>query len=442
MNILFIQPNPYVSYNKKFFEKLFTKLNFSFPSLAFPSLAATTQKKHKITMIDEKNQSIDFNKKYDLVGITAMTNEIKRAFEIADTFRKKKIPVVIGGCHATALPDESKSHADSVVIGEADDLWPQLLNDLEKGKLEPYYKQEKPVDLKKIPIPYRKILPKSHIINGIQTTRGCPHKCKFCYVGSSAHGRIFRKRSIEDIVEELKNIPQKLIYFYDSSLTIDLEHTKKLCLALKKVNKKYIFLGNINVLSKNEEILKLSREAGCIQWSIGFESISQNSLDEVSKKTNKVEEYIDAVKKIHDHKMLVHGFFMFGFDHDPKTIFKDTMDFIRQTGIDSVNFSILTPFPGTPLFEELDKEGRINTKDWTKYFYSKDPVFTPNNFTKEELISNLITLYKEYYSLYEIKNRFFKTIKRGLFNFHPLLFILENIFVRYRVLEIIEGFSK
>jgi len=443
MNILFVHPNPDLSKTggdkRGFFHKVIGKMNVLCPPLTFPMLSAVTPRKHKVEMVDECHQKIDFEKNYDLVGITAMTHEIIRAYEIADEFRKRGAKVVIGGPHASALPEEAKQHADSVVIGEAEGIWFKLLEDLENGRLKSFYFQKKPPELTGLPAPDRNILNRLILVNGVQSSRGCPYRCKYCFVGNSTHGRVFRKRPVEYVTGEIKRVRQKLINFYDTSMTIDTEYTKTLCKALKEeVNKKFIFLGNINTLCKDDELLKLSREAGCIQWNIGFESISQESLREVNKNTNKVKEYYKAVKKIHDHGMFVHGFFMFGFDHDKRTIFEDTLEFIRKAEIDSADFSILTPFPGTPLYDKLLKEGRILTKDWSRYTY-QNIVFEPKNFTKEEILSEYKKLHRIFYSYHEIAKRFVKAIRRGILNFHPFLFMIDNVFTRFYILERIKS---
>jgi len=436
MKILFIHPNPDLSYNKpfSFFERLGGKIIIC-PRLAFPMLASVTSEKHSIKLIDEKSNKINFSTKCDLVCISAMTNEITRGYQIADEFRRRGKKVVIGGCHVSALPEEGKKHADSIVIGEAEHIWPQVIEDFENNNLKPIYFDKNPPDMKNFPIPKRNIVNGLIMINGVQSSRGCPNHCKYCYVGNSPHGRIYRKRTIEEVIEEIKKIKQKIIVFYDTSLTIDLNYTKNLCKALKKTNKKFIFLGNIDILNRNEELIKLSKEAGCIQWNIGFESVSQKSLDEVNKNSNTVENYIEAVKKIHNYGMYVHGFFMFGFDHDSKKIFNDTMDFIRNAEIDSADFSTLTPFPGTPVFDEMEKQNRIYTKDWSKYHYQGNIVIKHNNFTVEDLNLEMKTLLKKYYSYPEIKYRLKNSLKRGFFNFHPFLFIVDNIFTKYYVMK-------
>jgi radical SAM superfamily enzyme YgiQ (UPF0313 family) len=440
MKILLINPNSSLTSKNNANNPLFNRIKgrFSIISapLAFPMIAAVTPKHHFVTMLDENYQNIDYNVEYDIVGITTMTPGAPRAYEIADEFRKKNVTVVIGGTHATALPKEAKQHADSIVIGEGEETWPQLLTDFEKGKLKPFYYQTKPVDLNKIPPPRRDIINRSFIAAGVQTSRGCPFKCKYCFYSNSLYGSAYRKRPIEKIVEEIKNIPQKLIIFHDSSFTIDIDYTKNLFKALKGLNKKFICLGNVDVLSKDDELLNLAVKAGCIQWHVGFESLTPLVLDDVGKKTNKVENYLKAVEKIHDHGMNVHGFFMFGFDKESIPAFEETLQFLKNAKLDSADFSILVPYPGTKLYDELIKENRIETKDWSQYNFHNNIVFKPVNKSKEEIVKNMKKLVKTYHSYPFISQRFFSLCKRGFLNFHFILFAIENVFTRRYYLKI------
>jgi len=402
------------------------------PSLTFPALAAVTSEEHHIKMVNERCQKINYNGSYDIVCITAMTHEAPRAYEIADLFRQKGKKVILGGVHVSVCPEEAKGHADSVVIGEADDIFPQILEDFENGCLKTFYQQEKPTDMNRISFPRRNIINRLLLETGVQTDRGCSYRCKYCYVGNSPWGKIYRKRPIEQIIKEIKTIPQNLIVSYSSSLTIDIKYTKKFFRSLKNLNKHFICLGNVNTLSQNDDLLHLSKEAGCVQWNIGFESVSQKSLNEVDKKTNKVENYYKTIKKIHNHGMNVHGFFMFGFDNDPKEIFKETLDFIKKSKIDSADFSILTPFPGTPIYDNLQKQGRILTTDWSKYSYNKI-VFKPKNLLESDIIKGMKTLYHDFYSFKETARRFYNSSKRGFNCPKLLIFFVRNILMKIYV---------
>ena len=229
MEILLINPNPTLNTNNpklSTYESIKCIFNIISAPLSFPMLAAVTPDHHKITIVDELYQKINFNRKYDLVGITTLTPSANRAYEIADEFRRKGVKVVIGGNHPTILPHEAKEHADGVVVGEAEETWPQLLKDMEENRLKPFYHQTRPVDLDKTPKPRRNIINRTFIAAGVQASRGCPHKCKYCFYSNSPFGNIYRKRPVEQIVEEIKSIPQKLIIFHDASFTIDIDYKK------------------------------------------------------------------------------------------------------------------------------------------------------------------------------------------------------------------------
>lgn len=232
---------------------------------------------------------------------------------------------------------------------------------------------------------------------GVQATRGCPHRCGFCCVQNVEGSRV-RKRPIEDVIEEIKSIKSSFFFFADASLTIDPEYTKALFQEMQGLNKHFECFGNLDVLDEDEELLRMSKDAGCTSWLIGFESISQQNLDSVDKKTNKVKQYSAAVKKIRKYGILVKGSFIFGFDYDTPRIFHDTLKAVYEWKIDMAVFLILTPFPGTPLFNMFEKEGRILTKDWSKYDYGH-VVFEPKNMSKDELWHKTRFVAKEFFSI-------------------------------------------
>jgi radical SAM superfamily enzyme YgiQ (UPF0313 family) len=409
------------------------------PPLCFPTLAALTPLHHSVAMVDERYEKLDVSVQYDLIGITAMTNEAPRAYELADEFRRRGTAVILGGPHVSALPMEAKTHADSVVIGEAEESWPRLLTDFEQGKLQPFYQQQHPTDIRIIPTPNTAFASRHMLIGGVQTTRGCPYGCKFCFIGNSRDGKIFRKRPLDQVVQEIQQSKQRIIMLYDASMTIDLEHTKALFRALRGIHKKFICMGNIDVLAQDDELLRLSKQAGCIQWNIGFESLSQESLDEVMKKTNTVSDYKKAIEKIHSYRMIVRGFFIFGFDHDTPDIFDKTWQFIQQTHLDSANFSILTPFPGTPLFSDLDLQHRILIREWSMYGYQHSPVFKPKLLTETQLMNGYKKIYRSYYSGTAITKRLYYLLQHTTAGSSLLMFLIENIFIRTYFLYSIRG---
>ncbi len=281
MKILFIRPCPGLkgieNTGLPFLKRLFTHSHIFPPPLVFPTLAALTPQRHSITVIDEHYEKIDFNEPYDIIGITAMTCEATRAYELADEYRRRGIPVVLGGPHVSTLPTEAKSHADCVVIGEAEESWPHLLHDFENGEVHPFYQQEQPTDLRLLPTLDNSLLTRYMLQGAVQSSRGCINRCAYCSIGNSTNGKMFRTRPVEHIVQEIKNDKHRCITFYASSMTNDPEHTKSLFRALRGLHKQFICIGNIDQLALDDELLRLSKEAGCIQWNIGFESISQES---------------------------------------------------------------------------------------------------------------------------------------------------------------------
>lgn len=398
MKILLVSPSPLK-------HRLFLNLNKFSPFISFTlkQLAAITPAEHEVEVFDGNTYEImDVNKKFDLVGLSCLTPHAPRAYEIADFFRSKGVTVVLGGYHPSALPEEAKQHADSVVIGEAEINWPKLLKDFENGKMKSFYKQEKPVNPCLIPPARRFPLKGFYPVFEMQITRGCPYRCEFCSI-QNVEGHKFRKRPIENVIEEIKNTKAINLFFNDASVTTDPEYIKTIFREMKGLGKRFGCNGNISALNDDEEMIKLSKEAGCLMWYIGLESVSQDSLDSI-KKANKVKNYAQAIKKIRKHGVAIQGMFVFGFDTDKLTIFSKTLKAIKNWKIDVAHFSILTPFPGTPVYERLEQDGRILTKDWAKYTFG-NVVFEPKNMTKKELFSNTRKVAKSFYSLSNIMRR-------------------------------------
>ncbi len=430
MKLLFISPhNLSINDERKYFPSIYHVLGkiFFAPPLNFRMLAAVTPPEYDIRWIDEEYQQINYDETCDIVGITVTTPLATRAHQIADTFRARGKVVVLGGLHSSALPEEAKQHADAVVVGEAERTWPCLLRDFQHGKLKSLYENEKPVDLYNIPLPDRKRMPhrQGFIIERMQATRGCTVGCKYCLISNSACGKEFRYKSIDNVVKELTSIRQKVIHFCDPSLTTNPRYTKQLFKAMKNLNKKLFCLGNVSILNHDEELLKLASEAGCINWGIGFESISQESLEFIGKKTNEVSEYGPVIKKIHDYGMGVIGSFMFGLDGDYPDIFDKTLDAIHHWDLDIAQFHIFTPFPGTPLFTFLEKEQRIITRDWSKYDVNH-VVFQPKHMSPEQLLNGTKKAYEEFYSTYNVVKRASNCLISGLYPF--LMMGLDNFF--------------
>ena len=415
MNILIIE-NFWLGGRKiKLSEKLLLNTFSILPTLFARQLAAITPKKHSVEVADERYSTINFKKKYDLVLINFNLSSVSRAYELSDIFKKKNTPVVLSGWYPSIMSKEAKTHADSVLIGRNEINWLDLLNDFEKGNLKPFYGPKKYDKTLKIP-PTNVEIPGFVLTGAIEATRGCPYQCEFCPEANNIGGSQYFVRPVNEVIDEIKSIPQKTIMFYDNSLTINTEYSKNLFKKMKGLNKKFFCNGNIDKLAEDKELVQLAKEAGCVSWLVGFESVSQKTIDEIGKSTNNVEKYNKAVENVHKNKMAIIGSFIFGFDTDSKDVFDETLKMIRDLKIDLADFCILTPFPGTPLFEKLEKEGRIFEKDWSKYTM-RNVVFKPKNLSPEELLDGVKRMYIDFYSTQNTVKRIFRGLKLGIYPF-------------------------
>ena len=337
------------------------------PPLALPMVAALTPEDVKVIIVDEKVEPIDFEENVDLVGISVMTPFAPRAYEIADIYRKRGIKTVLGGIHPTALPEEAIEHADAVVIGEAENVWGNLIEDFKKNRLKRFYHSDQLISMKGLPLPRINLLNKDaySTINCVQTTRGCPHNCEFCSV-TAFFGRRYRQRPIKEVITEIKRLKKGYIVFVDDNIMGDKKYARELFKALRLLNIEWNSYCTLS-LAKDDELLKLAQESGCDAMYIGFESLSQENVDSIGKSFNRVEEYEEAVKRIQDHGIEIMASFIFGLDHDDETVFEKTINFIKKNKIKKPVFSILTPYPGTKLYQRLEQENRIIDRDWSKY---------------------------------------------------------------------------
>ena len=408
MNILLIHPKlthgPVIYEDRGTFRAKF----FTNPEMTLSSVAATIPDYHNIRVINENFEDIDYSNKYDIVGISCFTMFAPAVYKIADKFKNIGIPVVLGGYHPSALPNEALKHADSVVVGEAEYTFPVLLKDLEKGKLKSIYKIDKPVKSQDIPSLRRDLITYPVLSDGIRITRGCPNKCEFCSI-TYFFKHCYRKRPINNVIKEIKSLPRKFVYIHDANLTADPKYSKTLFKRMikEKINKKWFANGNIYNLGTDEEFLKLAKKSGCIGWTIGFESTSQESLNNVKKKENKVEKYAEWIETIRENGMAVSGLFMFGFDYDTPEIFDITIDALKRWDIDVGEFNILTPLPGTPLYNKMVKEKRLLTKDWSKYTQAQ-VVFKPKQMTPEELYEGTKRVIRDFHKSSKMLKRWAK----------------------------------
>ena len=412
---------------------------YPFPILGLTLIAALFPEDYEVKIVNEAIEEIDFDEPVDLVGITGLTCVIKRAYEVADRFRERGVKVILGGVHPSLLPEEAKEHADTVFIGEAEGVLDILIHDFEAGRLKPFYKNRDWSDLKGMPIPRRDLLNKRRkaFFKTIETTRGCPNRCEFCSV-PIINGKRYRTRPLEEIDRELSIIVKKkgeYLFLADDNVTAREDYALGLFEIFKRYGVKWMGFTTIQI-AKKERLLRKARESGCVSLFIGFESLHQESLDGVSKGFVPAKELSGLVKLIQSHHIGIQGSFIFGFNEDDPAVFKKTVEFVQKNNIELPNFSILTPFPGTPLQKRLEGEGRIFDRDWSHYDMSH-VVFQPQRMTIQELQDGYLWAQKYICAPRSI-------LKRLLWGprHHFFYFLISNFVLRKTQMEVIQRIIK
>jgi len=374
------------------------KTALRYAPLTLTTLAALVPKEldAEVTIQDEGVQPLDLDVDADLFGITAITGTALRAYKIADELRSKGRTVVIGGVHATLLPDEAARHADSVVLGYAEKSWPQLLRDFARGEWQPRYFTPTGRSLAGVPVARRDLLKKERYatVNSIEATRGCPHKCDFCVV-PTAWANTYSHRPVEEVVAELKTFEGRTALFIDLSPVEDVQYAKALYRAMAPLRMRWVGLATTRI-AEDGELLGLAARSGCKGLLIGFESISQDSLNWTNKHFHAAPKYAEVVKKLHDHGIGIQGCFVFGFDTDDKSVFERTAEFVDRTKIDLPRYAVATPFPNTGLYRRLEAEGRLLHKNWALYDV-EHVVFQPKRMSPERLQEGLEWTWRQTY---------------------------------------------
>jgi len=385
--------------------------NARIPNLALPILSALSPKDVEISLTDDLLTPIDLRKdlkEVDLVGITVLSKTALRAYQIADAYRKKGIPVVLGGLHPTALPEEAKAHADSVVIGEAEDIWPLVIEEMRRGDLKPFYRQGNFTDLSKIPIPRRDLLPKRGYfpIDVVQVARGCPYRCEFCSV-QKFYGETYRFRPISKVIEEVRRLPHRWMMFNDDNIIANLSYSKELLKALIPLKKKWFGQASLYGLKEVEHI-ELLAKSGCTSLFIGFESLSKQNLVKAKKFQNDPAQYREIIDHLHRYGIAICGSFIFGFDEDNPSVFEETVEFAMQTKLFAAIFMILTPYPETAFYHRIKHEGRLVHDRWLLFEKPEEsaPFFIPNKMSPQILREGWKRAWKDFYSFSSILKRF------------------------------------
>jgi radical SAM superfamily enzyme YgiQ (UPF0313 family) len=381
-----------------------------YPPLTLPTLAALIPEdiEHELSIFDEGIEDIPIDLGVDLVGITVITGNARRSYELARHFRQRGITVVLGGPHVTLVPDDAQAHADSIVVGYAEDTWPQLLYDFCQDRVRKRYVQSPDLSLAGRPRARRDLInggryAKTHVF---EATRGCVHRCEFCVV-PSAWGRKPYQKPVAEVIDEIRSTGARRAIFIDLNLIADKQYAAELFEAMIPLNLKWGGLAT-SLLARDAELLGLCARSGCMGLLVGFESISAPGLKQVQKGFNDPARYADWIKSFHQHGIAVNGTFVFGMDADTPDTFERTAEFVIDTGIDLPRFAILTPFPGTALYDRLSSEGRILTRNWELYD-GQHVVFQPAKMSASELEKGNADTWRRVYGYKSIFNRMRQT---------------------------------
>lgn len=412
------------------------------PPLTLPTLAGLTPDGIDIELCDESVDEVNFNTDADLIGITGITSQINRGYEIADTFRDKGKTVIMGGIHVSSLPEEAKQHTNSIVIGEAEDIWPEVIQDFKKNRLKEEYKSDRYPDLKKLVIPrydllklnrYRKSTGTNIPRLPIQATRGCPFNCTFCSV-TKFWGPKIRTKPLENIEKELlhiKSLGTNRIFFTDDNFIADVSYTKELIRLVKKHGFTFFCQVSSNI-QQHEDIITAMGKAGCSGVFIGVESFSEENLVSINKKFNRFVDFNKLFALFDKSNIQVTASLIIGLDGDTKENIEDTINKLHNLKVSHIQLYLLMLLPGTKLREHYIKENRITDNNWDNQ-NGTIVTFKPKYFDAEQLQRFYWKIYRNFYSLKQIKKRIFtvKNVNLGLKT--TLIRLRTNLYFRKRL---------
>jgi radical SAM superfamily enzyme YgiQ (UPF0313 family) len=404
------------------------------PPLALGILNGLIPAYHQVSVVNDFVEPIDFSVAYDLVAITMLTSQAPRAYQIADRFRANGARIVLGGIHASTLPEEAARHADAVVIGEVEHIWEQILTDCENGRLQPRYQQEDWTDLQQMVLPrwdnfnlgiYRRYSSKEPMPRmPIFTTRGCIFNCKYCSV-SKFFGRTYRFKPVSHVLNEIESTGAYRYFFIDDNIVCEPDYAQELFTALKGRRIRWNSQCSVHIL-RNPHLIDLAASAGCRNLLIGVESISKESLKAMKKSFNKPEQYAELFNRMVAAGIRPYVSLIYGLDSDSPEQLIRTIEFFKKANVWNLIMWLLTPLPGTELFEEFEAENRILDRDWSKYDATQ-AVFQPRHFTLQELDLNYWKAYQSFYTFPSIAGRLIKTV---LHLDRPIKHLMEDLLLQ------------
>lgn len=377
----------------------------NFVQLTMPFLAGYVDTRDfEISLVDEYNQQIPFREPFDLVALTVNTPNAVHCYEIAQHFQQQGSYVVAGGPHVTLLPQEAQAHFDTIILGEAEQTWPRFLSDFLHSRLRPLYQSSHPVLLTALPSPRRDLIGKRRFTAGSAiATRGCRYGCAYCCLKQIYHAS-FRTRPIREVVNDLRCIRSKYFVFWDDNFFSNPTHAKALLTAMIPLKKRWA--AQVTLADcQDKELLTLARRSGCVYLFVGLESFSEQGLASVNKTINQTDRYGTLIDKIHRQGICVQAGIMFGFDTDDVTVFAKKLRRSQDIGLDGATVSILTPLPGTPLYHQMQQQGRLLTHDWTYYDGKTAVTYLPKHMSPQELFAGYMWFRQQFYSLRSIMKR-------------------------------------
>jgi radical SAM superfamily enzyme YgiQ (UPF0313 family) len=403
-------------------------------------LAALTPAEHEVTIVDEAFAPDHTTEDVDLVGITVMTDLALRAYRIADDYRRRGIRVVMGGIHPTVAPDEALQHADAVVCGEGEAVWPELIAHVAAGKLQRLYRASEPARLAGLPKPRWDLYPRrgggsyTPTATGIETARGCPYNCEFCSI-AAVMGRRQRIRPVVEVMDEITASSNRQLFFVDDALALNRPVATELFSAMEPLRLKWAGQGGVS-LAEDVRLLRMMKRSGCVGVLVGFESVQSERAGSLNKLKHLSIDFIEAMRRFHGEGIAVMGAFVFGFDHENADVFDRTLEFANASHLDVAELRILTPFPGTPLYARLRDEGRLLAPDWWLRGYPPDTLlFRPRGMTPDQLVDGFVRLNRQVYSRASILRRFLGMgpFRRGAFG--SVVYVGLNVATRARYLN-------
>jgi len=400
MKILLIQPSHLTKDGT-----IFKSSDLMYPGLALPLIAGLTPPEFDVELVNEYSEDVTFVTDADLIGISVMTPQAPRAYQIADEFRRRGKKVVMGGFHPSLMPEEASAHADTLVIGEAENVWEELLKDFGRACLKKFYKSNEYAEMSKLPVPRYDLIKREGYASKampVQTTRGCPRRCDFCSV-RYIYGEAYRHRPVADVVRDVKATNCRYIFFIDDNLGVVKSYCRELFEALRPLN--IIWGSQVNISFANDpELLRLAYESGCAYLFCGIESINEKTLAKCGKNFNRVSEYGRQLRAIRDAGISPMVSMIIGLDGEGEEVFENNLRFLIENKVPIAYFFILAPAPGTKYFERFEKEGRLFSKDWSRYS-GDQVVFQPNGMTPEQLEKGFWNTYNKFYSMRSIVKR-------------------------------------